>query len=345
MIKQHIVDKIYELPLMDVIGKHIELKKAGVNYTACCPFHDEKTPSFVVSPAKGIYKCYGCGKGGNNAIKFLSEYKNLEWFEAVKQLAADHNIDLEFEDDDPKQKEHREQTRTKKAEIYHTLGVADEIFIQNMKNHQPAAAYANSRFTDEEIETWHIGWADGKLRQKMFDKGITENQMLEAGLLSQKEGRTYDFFINRLMFPGMTPTGKVCCFSGRIIQKESKYPKYLNSRNNLVFNKSSFLYGMHRAAAFKEQKIFIVEGSPDVIAMQSIGLFTVCGWGTSLNAEQFKPLRRFDDRIFVYDGDSAGLKALRRNGDAITEEQMSASVVVLPTGQDPYDFCKSSKPE
>lgn len=338
MISNQDIERIIDLNITDVIGAYITLKKKGINYQACCPLHDEKTPSFVVNPVKGIYKCFGCGKGGN-AIGFVMEYEKLTFPEAVKTIAKKHNIDIK----------ETEYTSEEKAadNIREQLIIANEAaqqyFSESLNTNQKAKEYALNRFKPETLQLFGVGYApDDWHGLHNFSKkiGIKDEMLLKAGLLSESREKVFDFFRDRIIFPIYNRYGRIIAFSGRILTP-SETAKYINTPETLLYNKSHTLYGLHLAQKEIRHRdyVYIVEGNTDVMRLHDLNIGNSIGTcGTSLTDEHITQLRRFTTNIvIVFDGDAAGEKATIRGGKMITAAHLNASVIRLPMGEEKTD--------
>ncbi|HUF76869.1 MAG TPA: DNA primase [Longimicrobiales bacterium] len=327
--------------IVDVIGELVPLQKAGREYKANCPFHEERTPSFYVVPDKGFYKCFGCGKSGD-VFSFVMEQQGMDFVEAVKHVAARAGVEIREvkrgrEEEDPHQP------------LYEINGFAKEWFrtqLLDSKVGARARAYLEGRGVGAETaERFGLGWAPDEwraLREAAAAHGLDEKLMLELGLLgtSEKSSEPYDRFRGRIVFPIEGLSGKVIAFGGRVLDKESKEaPKYLNSPESAVFQKGQTLYGLSwaRHAIRREEKSLVVEGYMDVVSLAAHGFENVVApLGTALTREQAKLLSRYSTRVLVlFDSDAAGLKATFRAGDALLEEGLHPGVVTLPAGEDP----------
>jgi DNA primase len=346
MIPQEIVDRVLEgADIVQVVKKHVDLKQKGQNHHGLCPFHKEKTPSFVVSPAKGIYKCFGCGEGGG-AVNFLMKKENLTFVEAVKALAKDQGITVPEKEMSPEQK----QEYDLKDKIYQANNFALEYYKMEYANSQEAKAYLTARFPSNPVINMFVcvGWASGTLQEAAKKAGISHDVLLAAGLIKKnKHGKLYDSFINRLVWPIYTHTGRVAGFTGRIIEKDSKYPKYLNTSDTPVFKKDRLLFGLFESTKtiLQSTEITLVEGTTDVQRMQLDGWNNVVApLGTSFTDEHAKMVKRLAKRaLIITDGDDAGEKSAIRTGKTLLTYGLYVSVVRLPEGQDPDSFW--SKPE
>lgn len=356
MISQFTIDRIFEsASVEDVVGEVVNLKKAGSNLKGLCPFHNEKTPSFSVSPAKGIYKCFGCGKAGN-VVNFVMEYEQLNYVEALRKLAAKYNIPIEEDrNDDPQYKE----KNAARESISVALEFAARYYADILHNHSDGklAGYSYLRdrgLRDDIIETFGLGYSlDSRsaFLSEALKKGFETDILLQAGLIKEKEGansedplqKYYDAFRDRVMFPVYGMTGKVLGFGGRRL-REGMGPKYLNSAETEFYHKSEILYGMFQAKKSVRDKdlCLLVEGYLDVITLYQNGLENVvASSGTALTEGQVRVIKRFTDNITVlYDADPAGQKASMRSIDIILNQGMNVNIALLPEGEDPDTLCK-----
>lgn len=349
MIPQHVIDQILAVAQVEeVIAEFVDLKKRGSNMIGLCPFHNEKTPSFSVSPSKGIYKCFGCGKAGN-AVKFLMEHEQMNYPEALRSLAERYNIEIPEEE----KSEEAALAADHREKLFVIMQFAQRYFSQMLHESEEGKAIGLSYFKerdlrDSTIEAFQLGYSteawDGLL-EAAKEAGYDPVDLVEVGLLRQKEERYYDFFRDRVIFPIHNVTGKVIAFAGRTLKSDKKIPKYVNSPETVIYNKSQVLYGafLAKGEMRKEDNCYIVEGYTDVISLYQGGIANVvASSGTSLTQEQIRLVRRYTRNItMLYDGDEAGLKAALRGVDLVLEEDMNVRVVVLPDGEDPDSYIKS----
>lgn len=324
--------------LVDVIGETVPLKKAGANYKGCCPFHHEKTPSFMVSPEKGIYKCFGCGESGD-AIAFVMKTQNMNFIEAVEYLAGRANIAI------PEQSDEVDPDRKEKKRLYELNREAAIYFYRNLKNAREAYAYFQKRsLTIETIQKFGLGFSSDEwqeLKEAMLKKGFTEEEMMNTGLLSKSEktGRTYDRFRGRMMFPIQDIRGRMIGFGGRVLDKGE--PKYLNSPETKIFNKRFNLYALNLAKKdARREGLILVEGYMDVIALHQVGITTaVASLGTALTKEQAHLIKRYTDQVYIcYDSDSAGQKATDRAIQVLLDAKMEPRIITLGKAKDPDEW-------
>jgi len=330
----------------DVVGEYVVLKKRGSNLLGNCPFHNEKTPSFTVTPAKNFYKCFGCGKSGNS-VTFLMDHAQMTYVEALRHLAKKYNIEIEEITQEVSNEEKEKQSLAES--IYIANNAAQKFysdFLWNTEEGGIGLAYFKERgFDKATIEKFQLGFSpDG---QDVFTKYAIENSfqkdiLIKAGLTSEKEYGTRDFFRNRVMFPIHSLTGKVLGFGARILKKDEKAPKYVNTAENEVYHKSKVLYGAFFAkqAVRKMDECYLVEGYTDVISMHRAGIENVmASSGTALTTDQIRLVKRMTNNItMLYDGDNAGIKAALRGTDMILEEDMNVRIVILPDQEDPDSF-------
>ncbi|MDR2127355.1 MAG: DNA primase [Prevotellaceae bacterium] len=348
MISQEIIDKILaNINIVDLISEYVNLHKKGSNYTGCCPFHDEKTPSFFVSPSKGIYKCFGCGVSGN-AIKFIQEHEQLSFSQAIKFLASKTRIIIEDDytptAEEKAKYEHRESLKvvTRWAENY---------FCKNTKQKECQTYLRTRKFKKETIEKFKIGFASGdwhSLQQSAESAGFKKQFLTDASLIGEGERGTYDYFRSRIIFPICDITGSVVGFTGRTVNNDEK-TKYLNSKDSDLFKKGSCLYGLHLAkkSIVKADECILLEGNFDVMRFHELGFEnSIASCGTALTKSQIAMIRRFTlNMLLCYDGDSAGEKATFRNAELLLQEGMNVRMVALPTGHDPDSYGLSTNSE
>lgn len=366
MIKKEDIDKIFEAALIEeVVGDYVTLKKRGVNLIGLCPFHDEKTPSFYVSPIKGICKCFGCGKGGN-AVNFLMEKEAMTYPDALRYLAKKYNIDIEEEQQTPEQI----VLQGERESLYVASSYAQKHFSENLYNTDEGKSvglgYFKERgFREDIIQKFQLGYsinsrnvftdiaiATGYKVEYLVKSGLTiefknekeGEEQLENTEIKQ-ESRYIDRFSGRVMFPIHNISGRVIGFGGRTLRTDTKkIAKYINSPETDIYHKSNVLYGLYfsKSAIHKEDNCLLVEGYTDVISMHQAGIENVvASSGTALTIEQIKLIRRITNNITIlYDGDSAGIKASFRGIDLILEEGMNVKVLLFPDGEDPDSYSK-----
>ena len=335
----NIVDEIKSrCNIVDVVGRVVPLKKAGSNYKGVCPFHNEKTPSFVVSETKQIYTCFGCGASGD-LINFVERYYSLDFRGAVEMLAKEYGINLDGAFKSSKDKD----------EYYEINRQAARFFFKAMRQKSnPGYTYMKKRGISEEIlNKFGIGYADDSwtsLYEFLKGQGISDNKLMDLGLISNSKGRYFDKFRDRVMFPIMNTAGKVIGFGGRIIGQGE--PKYLNSQESNVFQKKNNLYGLNltRADVSREDSIILVEGYMDAVALYQFGIRNVsASLGTALTENQARLIKRYTKNVILsYDADSAGQNAAFRGLDVLYKEGCRAKVLKVTDGKDPDEFVKKN---
>ena len=346
MIKRKTITEVFETAkIEEVVGDFVNLKRRGVSMIGLCPFHNEKTPSFTVSPNKGIYKCFGCGVGGDS-IKFIMEHEQFSYPEAIRYLANKYGIKIEEEQLTPEQ----DVERQRRDSLFIINDFAVNYYHDNLMNSDigksVGLSYFKQRgFREDIIKKFQLGFAFDKkdhLTLSMVNKGYNVELLKTVGLTSRFGS---DFFRNRVQFPIHNLSGKVIGFGGRILINDKKLPKYLNSPETEIYNKSRVLYGIYFAkkAIRKEDNCFLVEGYTDVISLHQAGIENVvASSGTSLTVGQIQLIKRNTQNITIlYDGDAAGIKAAIRGLDLVLEQDMNVKVVLLPTGEDPDSFVQS----
>ena len=350
MIDRATIDKIMDATnIVDVVGEFVNLRKAGVNFKGLCPFHDDKTPSFMVSPSKQICHCFACGEGGN-AVNFLMKHEQITYPEALRWLARKYNIEIqerELSDEEKKEQSDRESMfiiNEWACQYFH------EILTHDVDGQAIGKQYFRSRgIRDDIIEKFQLGFALTKrdaLASEARRKGYQEEFLLKTGLCIQNERGVYDRFAGRAIFPWLNVSGKVVAFGGRKLDAATKgvQQKYVNSPDSEIYHKERELYGIYQAkkAVVKEDQVYMVEGYTDVIAMHQCGLENVvANSGTALSVYQIRLLRRFTQNItLLYDGDEAGIHAAMRGTDMLLQEGMKVKVLLLPDGDDPDSFSR-----
>lgn len=349
MIPKETVDRILDTAqITDVVGDFVTLKRRGANYTACCPFHNEKTPSFYVSPSKGIYKCFGCGKSGT-AVGFVMEHESLSYVEALKYLAAKYHIEVVEKEESAEDIANRQRNES----LMLVSDFASKFFRESLERTEGRAlgyAYFKSRkLEDETIRKFGLGWAPSdrrSLSEAARAAGFKEEFLIETGLsVKYDDGRLADRFYDRVIFPIHSVSGRVIAFGGRTLRTDKSVAKYVNSPETEIYVKSRSLYGIHFAKneISRKNKCILVEGYLDVLSMHQLGITNVvASSGTSLTVEQIRLIKKFTDNVtIIYDGDGAGIHAALRGIGLVLKEGMNVKVVLLPDGQDPDDFAKS----
>ncbi|MDR2385341.1 MAG: DNA primase [Tannerella sp.] len=350
MIDKLTVDKIYEAAhIVDVVSDFVTLKKRGVNYVGLCPFHEDSSPSFYVSPAKNICKCFACGEGGTS-VQFIMKHEQMSYNEALRYLAKKFNIEI-------RERELTDEEKQSKGERESMMIVnnwAQSHFTSRLYKHEEGKttgmSYFRERgFRDDIIRKFQLGYSLNKrddLYKTALENGFNETYLLKTGLVYKRDdGVVFDRFCGRVIFPVQTLSGKIVAFGGRILGKKEKVAKYVNSPESEIYHKSNELYGIFFAkqSIVKADKCYLVEGYIDVISMHQAGIENVvASSGTSLTNGQIRLIHRFTNNITVlYDGDIAGIKAAIRGIDMFLEEGMNVKVVLLPDGEDPDSFSRS----
>lgn len=356
MIPKETVDRIFDTArIEEVVGEFVSLKRRGGNMIGLCPFHNEKTPSFNVSPARGIYKCFGCGKGGNS-VNFIMEHEHISYPEALRWLAKKYNIEIEEEEVSSEQ-----QARDNEREsLFLVSAFAQKHFTKNLHETEEGKAIALSYFKErgmrqDIIEKFQLGyspdvWRD--LADAALAAGYKLEYLVKAGLVIQNEEdptKFFDRFKGRVMFPVHNASGRIIAFGGRTLKTDKKVAKYINSPETEIYHKSNVLYGLYFAKKqiIAEDVCYLVEGYTDVTSMHQAGIENVvASSGTSLTVEQIRLIRRYTNNITIlYDGDPAGIKASFRGIDLILEEGMNVRVLLFPDNDDPDSYSKKVSSE
>ncbi|KOY86288.1 DNA primase [bacterium 336/3] len=354
-IPPDIVEKIYQtIDVVEVIREYVHLQKSGKDLKACCPFHNERTPSFYVSPAKGIYKCFGCGKGGDS-VNFIMEIEGVSYGEALKQLAEKYKIALP-EEAYQKPTDTEMQEQNEKDSLLIALNYAKTFFHEQLLYTDDGKAiglsYFKERgFNEKTIQKFDLGYSSAEwdaFLRNATRKGYQAEILEKAGLVIQKEGKQeyYDRFRERVIFPIHNVSGRVIAFGGRTLKKDKSIAKYINSPETPIYNKSRILYGLFQSkkAILQAEECLLVEGYADVVSLHQAGIENVvASSGTSLTHEQVRLIRRFTNKItMLYDGDKAGLNAALRGLDIILEEGLSVNIVWLPENEDPDSYVQKN---
>ena len=350
-ISAHIIDQIMQASqIEDVIGDFVNLKRAGSNLKGLSPFTDEKTPSFVVSPAKQIFKCFSTGKGGS-VVTFLMEKEHFSYPEALRFLANKYGVQIP-EESEPTAKELADKTERESLFIINEF--AKNYFYQNLQESTEGKAvglsYFEERgFTKETIEKFQLGYClnvSDDFTKAALSKGYSLSYLEKVGLVKSKDERHFDFFRGRVLFPIQSISGRILGFGGRSLINDKKVAKYFNSPESIIYNKSEILYGLYfsKGEIVKYDECLLCEGYTDVISMHQSGIQNVVSSsGTSLTKEQVKLVKRYTKNLTIlYDGDAAGIKASFRGIDLILEEGMNVKVVLFPDGEDPDSFAKKN---
>lgn len=347
-ISRETIDKIMDTArIEEVIGEFVNLKKSGQNYKGFSPFTDERNPSFYVSPAKNIFKCFSSNKGGS-VVTFLMEHEHYTYPEALRYLARKYGIDIEEDEQSDEEKEMMDEREA----LYHLNAFALKYFkhvlFETDEGKSVGLSYFKERdYTTDTIKKFDLGYSPESwdaLTRHCLSEGYKIEYLLRTGLAIDKEGRHYDRFRSRVIFPIHNLSGRVIGFGGRILGREENKPKYVNSPESEIYNKSAALYGLHMAKSeiIRNDKCLLVEGYTDVISMHQAGFENVvASSGTALTADQIRLIRRFTKNITIlYDGDEAGIKASFRGIDLILEQGMNVKIILFPEGDDPDSFVR-----
>lgn len=350
MIAQTSIDEVRQkADLLEVVGTYTKLKRSGRSFSGCCPFHQEKTPSFHVTPTKGIYKCFGCGKSGD-VFRIVMEQERKTFWEAVEHLAGKYNVQLQTDRKEvpPEQKEAKQQQQ----ELLQWAAGQYHQQLLSLPPDAPAVQYLQSRgYTRERILHWNLGFAPDVwdfVKTPIINMG-RHQAGVDCGLISSKEGKNWDFFRGRIIIPITDANGYVVALGGRSLPGEDKGPKYLNSCESLVYQKRKVLYGLHTAAKAIHEKSFayLVEGYMDVQSMQDHGMEnTVAPCGTSVDDAQIRLLKRHTDHVVLcFDGDSPGLDKMSKLIPRFLEFGFKVSCAPLPDKMDPDEYIRNLKPQ
>lgn len=347
MIPQETVSLILDTAkIEDVVGDYVTLKRRGANYVACCPFHNEKTPSFYVSPSKGIYKCFGCGKSGT-AVGFVMEEEHCSYVEALRYLAKKYHIEIQEEEESAEEIAKRQRSES----LLLVSEFAEKFFVSQLDTDEGRAvgrAYFRKRgLEDETVRKFGLGWAPSgrtALVDAALAAGYKMEYLLAAGVAVRHDDETVsDKFRERVMFPVHSVSGRVVAFSGRTLRSDNP-AKYVNSPETEIYIKSRNLLGIYFAKAEMSRldECILVEGNIDMVMMHQLGIRNVvASCGTSLTVEQIRLIRKFTENVTImYDGDSAGIHAALRGITMVLSEGMNVKVVLLPDGDDPDSFCR-----
>ena len=355
MIDKATIDRIQDAAqIVDVVSDFVTLKKRGVNYLGLCPFHDDRTPSFSVSPSKNICKCFSCGEGGT-AIHFIMKHEQLSYYEALKYLAKKYNIEV-------REREMTDEEKVLESERESLFIINDyarnyfkNLLYENPEGKSVGLSYFKERgFRDDIIKKFELGYAleqRNAFSTEALRLGYKKEFLIKTGLVAGGENNSplYDRFRGRVIFPVHTLSGKVVAFDGRILRKADNLAKYVNSPESEIYSKSRELYGIYFAkkAIVKEDRCFMVEGYTDVLSMHQAGIENVVSSsGTALTTGQIRLIRRFTQNMTVlYDGDAAGITAALRGIDLLLEEGLNVKVVLLPKGEDPDSFARKQNAE
>lgn len=350
-IPQETIDRIRQsADIVEIVGDYVSLKKRGANYIACCPFHNEKTPSFNVSPVRQIYKCFGCGKAGD-PVRFIMDIQNVGYPEALRFLAKKYGIEIQEQETTPEDL----LRQNERESLYIALNFAKEHYRHQLTETEEGRSiglsYFRERgFLDDAVKAFELGYSqdvwDGLL-QEALRKGYQQEVLEKAGLILTKEGgsgKPYDRFRGRVIFPIHNVSGRVIAFGARILKSDKTQPKYINSPETEVYHKSQVLYGIFQAkqSIRQEDVCYLTEGYTDVISLHQAGIRNVvASSGTSLTIEQIRLISRFTQNVTIlYDGDAAGIKAALRGLDMVLEEGLNVSIATFPDGDDPDSYVR-----
>ncbi|QJD78719.1 DNA primase [Spirosoma rhododendri] len=351
-IPEETVERIRQASdILEVINDFVSLKKRGSNYIACCPFHNEKTPSFNVNPVRQIYKCFGCGKAGD-AVRFVMDIENIGYGEALRYLAKKYGVEIEEQEQTPEELLRQNERESLLIALNFAKTYFQELMQKTDEGKSIGLSYFRERgFTNPTIDAFELGYSldqwDGLL-QEGTKRGYNPDMLEKAGLILRKEAegggkaKTFDRFRGRVMFPIHNVSGRVIAFGARILKTDKNQPKYLNSPETTVYHKSQVLYGIYQAkqAIRQEDVCFLTEGYTDVISLHQAGIKNVvASSGTSLTTEQIRLIARFTPNVTIlYDGDAAGIKAALRGLDMVLEEGLNLRLLLLPDGEDPDSY-------
>ena len=346
MISQETIRQIVSrIDIIEIINSFVKLKKRGVNYIGLCPFHNEKTPSFTVSPSKEIYKCFGCGRSGNT-ISFLMEHEKYSYVEALRWLAAKYNVAIEETETSPEFKELQQVSDS----LYIINNFAQQFFTENLLNSDEGInvglSYLKERgFRDDIIRKFELGYnpeARDTFAKAAVGAQFNHELLQKAGLVVARENGLQDNYRGRIIFPIHNQTGKIAGFGARLIRKNDKAPKYINTPENEIYVKSKILYGSYfaRQAIDKADECLLVEGYTDVLALHQAGIENVvASGGTSLTPDQLRLIKKYTQNLIIlYDGDNAGIKAALRGLDLALEEGLNVKLALLPNQEDPDSY-------
>lgn len=343
-----IQEVINRADIVDIVSQFVRLKKRGTNYIGNCPFHNEKTPSFNVNPAKGIYKCFGCGKGGD-VVSFVEEYEKFTFFETIRWLANYYKIELQETEvsEEYKQQQHIEESL--RIVNDYAAKYFEDVLWKEEEGKLIGLSYFHERgFTEQTIRKFKLGYSKegwDNFYTKAMSMGYNQEILDRAGLIKKRDnGQLYDTYRGRVIFPIFSPTGKVLGFGARILKTDGKQPKYINTQENEIYIKNKVLYGLFqsRTTIAKEDECLLVEGYTDVISLHQAGVTNVvASSGTALTEGQLKLISNLTKNLtIIYDGDAAGIKAALRGLDKALGESFNVKLVLLPDGEDPDSYIK-----
>lgn len=337
---------IQRADIVEVVGQFVRLKKRGVNYIGNCPFHNEKTPSFNVNPSKGIFKCFGCGKGGD-VVSFVEEYEKFTFYETIRWLANYYQIELEESETSEDYKQQQQIEESLRIVNEFAAGYFESVLWQEEEGRLIGLSYFKERgFSDQTIKQFRLGYSYEQWDRFLVharSQGFTQELLFRAGLIRLREnGQAYDNYRGRVIFPVFSPTGKVLGFGARVLKTDGKQPKYVNTQENEIYIKNKVLYGLYqsRQQINKEDECLLVEGYTDVISLHQAGVTNVvASSGTSLTEGQLKLISNLTKNLtIIYDGDAAGIKAALRGLDKALSESFNVKLVLLPEGEDPDSY-------
>ncbi|MDR0815004.1 MAG: DNA primase [Bacteroidales bacterium] len=350
MIERNVIDRIFETTrIVDVVEDFVSLKRRGANFVGCCPFHNERTPSFMVSPAKNIYKCFGCGKAGN-AVNFVMEHEQLGYPDALRYLAKKYGIEIVEKEQTPEERLLNDRRESLMVVSAYAARMFQENLHENREGQAIGLSYFKERgFRDDTIKKFELGYCletRDAFSKKAVKDGYKEEYLVETGLSIKGENGVFDRFAGRVMFPIHSLAGKVIGFGGRVLKvdKSKNVGKYVNSPESEIYHKSKVLYGVYQAknSIVRNRKCYLVEGYTDVISMHQAGIENVvASSGTALTGEQIQLIKRFTENVTVmYDGDAAGIHASLRGINMFLQEGINVKALLLPDGDDPDSFSR-----
>ncbi len=353
MISRSTVQQVIDTAdVVDVVGNFVSLKKRGANLLGLCPFHNEKTPSFTVSPSKGIYKCFGCGQAGN-AVKFIQEHEKLSFPEAIKWLAKRYNIEIEEKERTPEELQQQKEEESLRIINDFAASFFHKTLKEDKEGQRIGLAYFKERgFINQTVDTFQLGYAPEDRQaftNAAISKGYKKELLILAGLIGERNGELFDKYSGRVIFPINNQSGKTIGFGARILKSNTKAPKYINTPENPLYHKSKTLYGIYQSkkAITQNDECFLVEGYTDVISLHQGGVENVvASSGTSLTEGQLYLLKRYTKHLTIlYDGDAAGVKAALRGMDIALEVGLNVKLVLLPENHDPDSFIQEKGAE
>lgn len=350
MIDPGTVDRIMEAAqsqITEVISEFVNLKRRGINYIGNCPFHNEKTPSFIVSPHKGIFKCFGCGKGGN-AVNFLMEHEQITFVDALKVLGRKFHIPIEEKEPTPQELQQQNERESMLVVTDYAAKYFSQMLYESDEGQSVGLAYFRQRgFRDDIIKKFQLGYSPEQrdaLTKQAQQQGYKLPYLEKTGLSIVRDDYKADRFRGRVIFPIHSLSGRIIAFGGRVLRTDAKTAKYLNSPESEIYHKSRILYGIYQARQemVRQDRTYLVEGYTDVLSFHQAGITNVvASSGTALTVDQIRLMARFSPNItIIYDGDAAGIKASLRGIDLVLEEGMNVKVLLLPEGEDPDSFAK-----